>query len=83
MVVDGLVFLTVRLVEGIRVARMLELNKVINDVATGLRSQRPTKMAAPNGGFTGVVTRWVVIEIAPALWPHLYCAFNVNHLRRQ
>ena len=35
MVVDGLVFPTVRRVEGIRVVRMLELNRVIGDVTIG------------------------------------------------
>ena len=35
MVVDGLVFPTVRRVEGIRGVRMLELNRIIGDVAIG------------------------------------------------
>ena len=54
MVVDGLVFLTVRLVEGVRVARMLELNKVINDVATGFEIAKTHEDGSPkqrvNGG---------------------------------
>jgi hypothetical protein len=32
-----------------------------------LELQRLTKMAALNGGLTGVVARWAVIEIDPAL----------------
>ena len=69
MVVGGLVFRVVCLVEGVRIARMLELNRVISDFETGfgIAKTRPTKMAALNGGSTGVVTRWAVIEIDPAL----------------
>jgi len=35
-------------------------------------------MTALNGGLTGVVTRWAVIEIPPALCPQLYCVCNIN-----
>jgi len=35
-------------------------------------------MTALNGGLTGVVTRWAVIEIPPALCPQLYCVCNAN-----
>ena len=35
-------------------------------------------MAALNGGSTGVVTRWAMIERAPALCPQLYCVRNTG-----
>ena len=38
--------------------------------------QRLTRMAALNGGLTGVVARWAVIDIDPALWPQLHCVCN-------
>ena len=54
MVVDGLVFLTVCLVEGVRVARMLELIKFISDVATGSEIAKTYEDGSPkrrvNGG---------------------------------
>jgi len=40
-----------------------------------------TKMAALNGGLTGIVARCAVMEIAPALWPQLYGVNDVNDLR--
>jgi len=33
-------------------------------------------MTALNGGLTGVVARWAVIEMPPALCPQLYCVCN-------
>jgi len=35
-------------------------------------------MAALNGGLTGVVARWAVIEIAPELYPQLHHARNTD-----
>ena len=35
-------------------------------------------MAALNGGSTGVVARWAMIERAPALCPQLYCVRNTG-----
>jgi len=72
------VFLAVGLVDGERVARLLKLNKVISEVETGSGIAGPTRMTALNGGLTGVVTRWAVIEIPPALRPQLYCVRNTN-----
>ena len=71
-------FLAVGLVDGERVARLLKLNKVISDVETGSEIAGPTRTTALNGGLTGVVTRWAVIEIPPALCPQLYCVCNTN-----
>ena len=39
-----------------------------------------TKIAALNGGLSGVVTRWAVMEIDPALWPQLYDVCKVSDL---
>ena len=54
------------------------MNKVINDVETGSGIAGPTRMTALNGGLTGVVTRWAVIDIPPTLCPQLYCVCNAN-----
>ena len=35
-------------------------------------------MTALNGGLMGVVARWAVIEMPPALCPQLYCVCNTN-----
>jgi len=45
---------------------------VISDIETGSGIAGPTRMTALNGGLTGVVARWAVMEIAPALCPQLY-----------
>ena len=44
----------------------------------GLGLRGLTRMTALNGGLTGVVTRWAVIETPPALCPQLYCVCNTN-----
>jgi hypothetical protein len=51
---------------------LLAMSKLI------LELQRLTKMAALNGGLIGVVARWAVIEMDPALWPQLRCMYNTN-----
>ena len=76
VVVGSLVSLAIGLVDGIHVARMLELNRAISDTKTVFLLQRPTRMAALNGGLTGAVARWAVMERAPALWPQLYRVCN-------
>jgi len=35
-------------------------------------------MTALNGRLTGVVARWAVIEILPALYPQLCCVCNTD-----
>ena len=39
-------------------------------------------IAASKGGFVGLVTMWVLIEIDPALWPQLYGARDASDQRR-
>jgi len=48
----------------------------MSELVPGL--QRRTRIAALNGGLTGVVARWAVIDIDPALWPQLYCVCNAD-----